>query len=59
MLTSVNTTTDVSIQKDALTKLVIFFVFAKMDGLANFAIRVSFLIFLKFWKFFKFRNWKF
>ena len=41
MLTNVNTTTDVSIQKDASTKLVIFFVFVKMDGLANFAIRVS------------------
>jgi len=39
MSTSVNTATDVSIQKDASTKLVIFFVFAKMDGLANFAIK--------------------
>jgi len=47
MLTNVNTTTDVSIQKDASTKLVIFFVFVKMDGLANFAIRVSFSKFSK------------
>ena len=45
MLTNVNTTTDVSIQKDVSTKLAIFFVFAKMDGLVNFAIRVSFLKF--------------
>ena len=42
MLMNVNTTTDVSIQKDVSTKLAIFFVFAKMDGQANFAIRVSF-----------------
>ena len=41
MLTSVNTITDVLIQKDASTKLEIFFAFAKMAGLANFAIKVS------------------
>ena len=41
MLTSVNTITDVSIQKDASTKLEISYVFAKMAGLANFATKVS------------------
>ena len=41
MLTNANTITDASIRKDASTKLVTFFAFVKMDGLVNFAIKVS------------------